>query len=66
MPCREIDVSLRFRMRDAVSTGQGYLLPGGAFELIDIRSEHRKAQYGELPPAVSVALRRSRTRSIDF
>lgn len=62
----EIDVSLRFRMRDAVSTQEGYRLPAGTFELVDIRSEHRKAQDGELPAVVSVVLSRSRTRPIDF
>lgn len=62
----DIDLILRFRMRAAVSTKEGYLLPAGAFELIDIRSEDRKAQDGELPAAVSVVLSRSRQRSIDF
>ncbi|QFZ20550.1 AAA family ATPase [Saccharothrix syringae] len=60
------EVSLRFRMRDAVSTNEGYHLPAGAFELIDMRSEHRKAQDGELPAALSVVLSRSRKRPIDF
>lgn len=62
----EIDVSLQFRMSDAVSTKDGYLLADGAFELIDMRSEHRKTQDGELPPAVSVVLSRARKRPIDF
>lgn len=62
----DLDVSLRFRVRDAVSTGEGYLLQSGAFELVDIRSPHRKAQEGELPTAVSVVLTRARKPSIDF
>lgn len=62
----EIDVSLRFRMRDAVSTPDGYRLAAGTFELDDLRSDSTKAQDGPLPAAVSVVLRRSRTRSIDF
>lgn len=57
-------VSLRFRMRDAVSTKEGYLLPAGAFELIGTHSEQGKAQDGELP--ASVVLSRSPKRSIDF
>lgn len=62
----DIDLSLRFRMRDAVATGQGYVLPAGAFELLDIRSEHKKAQDGALQAVTSIVLSRSRKRPIDF
>ncbi|WP_053734173.1 AAA family ATPase [Nocardia sp. NRRL S-836] len=62
----EIGVSVRFRMRDAVSTNEGHLLPAGAFEVIDLRSDASKAQDGELPDVVSVVLTRARERSIDF
>lgn len=62
----DIDVSLRFRMCDAVSTTEGYRLPAGTFELIDLRSDHRKAQDGDLPAAAFVILRRVRKRPIDF
>lgn len=63
---REIDVSLRFRMRDAVSTKEGYLLSPGAFDIIDIRTDRRKADDGDLPVPTSVVLTRSRKRAIDF
>lgn len=62
----EIDVTLRFRMRDAVSTKAGYRLSADAFEVVDMRSAHRKVEDGELPAAVSVVLSRSRKRAIDF
>ncbi|WP_284741758.1 AAA family ATPase [Amycolatopsis sp. RTGN1] len=62
----EIDVTLRFRMRDAVSTKGGYRLSAGAFEMVDMRSAHRKAEDGELPAVASVVLSRSRKRAIDF
>lgn len=62
----EIDLRLQFRLRDAESTSEGYRFPAGAFELTDIRNESRKAQDGDLPPAVSVVLSRSRKRPIDF
>lgn len=62
----EIDLSLRFRMRDTVSTKEGYRLCEGAFDLLDTRSEHRKAQDGERQPVASIVLIRSRTRPIDF
>lgn len=62
----EVDLSLRFRLRDAVSTNEGYQLPAGAFDLVDLRSDDRKAQDGELPAVDSVVITRSRKRPIDF
>lgn len=62
----DMDVSLRFRMRDAVVTQEGYRLPAGAFELVDMRSEQTRATEGELPTVVSVVLSRARKRQIDF
>ncbi|MGW4527787.1 hypothetical protein, partial [Amycolatopsis sp. NPDC004378] len=61
-----LDVSVRFRMRDAVATKEGYRLPLGAFELVDMRSENRKAQDGDLPAVGSIVLSRARKRPIDF
>jgi hypothetical protein len=61
-----IDVSLQFRMCDAASTEEGYLLQAGAFELTDRRNDRIKAEQGELPPAASVVLSRARKRKIDF
>lgn len=62
----DLDVGVRFRMRDAVATKEGYRLPPGAFELVDMRSENRKAQDGDLPAVGSVVVNRARKRQIDF
>ncbi|WNV83117.1 AAA family ATPase [Umezawaea sp. Da 62-37] len=62
----DYDGGVRFRMRDAVSTHEGYLLPAGAFEVIDTRSDATKAQAGDLPAVVSVLISRARRTPIDF
>ncbi|MFI6031570.1 AAA family ATPase [Amycolatopsis magusensis] len=62
----DLDVSLRFRMRDAESGSGGYRLPAGTFEIVDMRSDHRKAKEGDLPAVASVVLNRARQRPIDF
>ena len=60
------DISLRFRLRDAVTTSEGYSLPAGTFELVDMRSEDEKPKDGELPAVASVVITRARKRPIDF
>ncbi|WP_370973607.1 AAA family ATPase [Amycolatopsis sp. cg9] len=60
----DLDVSLRFHMRDAVSSSGGYRLQ--KFEVVDMRSDSQKAQDGELPAITSVVLNRARKPQIDF
>lgn len=62
----DIDVSLRFRLRDAVPTEEGFHLPSGAFELVDMRSDYKKDQDGDLPAVTSVVLSRFGGHRIDF
>jgi hypothetical protein len=62
----DIDLGLRFRLRDAAATQEGYRLPAGAVELVDLRSDDTRAKDGELPAVDSVVITRARKRSIDF
>ncbi|MEU7318364.1 AAA family ATPase [Streptomyces sp. NPDC007083] len=64
----EFKVELRFRMRDAKPSKDGYVLSPGAFELIDTRDEDEKDETDdeERPKAVSVVLSRAQKHSIDF
>lgn len=63
----DMDLSIRFRMRDAQPSKDGYVLPAGTFELVDTRDEERKAEDPERSlDAVSVTLRRPQKHSIDF
>ncbi|NEA20748.1 AAA family ATPase [Streptomyces halstedii] len=58
---------LQFRMRDAVPSVDGYLLPGGAFTLIDLRDEDDRSPDDEKDlRADAVTLRRRPKDSIDF
>ncbi|MEW1548365.1 AAA family ATPase [Streptomyces tsukubensis] len=60
-------IGLQFRMRDAVPSEDGYLLPGGAFTLIDLRDEGDKSPDDEKSlRAAAVTLRRCPKYSIDF
>lgn len=62
----ELETSLRFRVRDAVPSEDGYLLSRGAFETVDTRDQEDR-QGDERPrTAASVVLRRTRQQSIDF
>ncbi|MFE4334058.1 AAA family ATPase [Streptomyces sp. NPDC056831] len=63
----DTESGLQFRMRDAVPSENGYLLPQGAFTLVDIRDEEDKSP-GDEPEqrAASVTLRRPPKYSIDF
>lgn len=62
----DVDLGLRFRLRDAKATQEGYRLPAGAFELVDLRSEDQKSKDGELPAVGFVVITRARKRPIDF
>lgn len=58
---------LRFRMRDAVPSQDGYLLPDGAFTLTDLRDQEDKPADDKRDlSADSVTLRRPPKYSIDF
>lgn len=61
-----LQMSLLFRVRDAVPTKEGYLLAAGAFELADTGGEEENDNGDAKPTAVSVVLRRAQRRSIDF
>ncbi|PUB32496.1 ATPase family protein associated with various cellular activities (AAA) [Promicromonospora sp. AC04] len=62
----DLEANLRFRVRDAVPTDNGYLLPAGTFELVETREADRKGEGAGTRAAVSVVLRRPQRRSIDF
>lgn len=58
---------LQFRMRDAVPSEDGYLLPDGAFTLTDLRDEDDRSPDDEKDlRAAAVTLRRPPKYSIDF
>ncbi|MGI8306970.1 AAA family ATPase [Saccharopolyspora hattusasensis] len=60
------DINVRFRMRDARPSKDGYVLPVGSFELVDTRDEEQKAEEERSLEAVSIVLRRPQKHSIDF
>jgi hypothetical protein len=62
----ELEISLQFRVRDAVPSKDGYLLPCGAFETVDTRDQEDRQNDEKPRAAVSVVLRRTRQQSIDF
>ncbi|WP_326742874.1 AAA family ATPase [Streptomyces sp. NBC_01768] len=63
----ESGTGMRFRMRDAVTSEDGYRLPPGAFTFIDVRDGEDKSPDDEpTRRAVSVTLRRPPKYSIDF
>ncbi|MFC4048370.1 AAA family ATPase [Actinomadura syzygii] len=68
----DLDIELRFRMRDACPSEGGYVLPADAFEIVDNRTEEQKAEAGDEDTkpldlrAASVVLHRPHTYSIDF
>lgn len=53
------DLTIRFRMRDAVPSRDGYRLPPGTYEVLDTRPPHPRA-------VTSVELRRMRQPRVDF
>ncbi|MFD4574262.1 AAA family ATPase [Streptomyces sp. NPDC058417] len=58
---------LKFRMRDAVPSQDGYQLPDGAFTLTDLRDEENRSSDDEKDlRATAVILRRPPKYSIDF
>ena len=59
------DMSLRFRMRDAIASQDGYLLPPDAYEIIDEKDDDTDEESRSLD-VVSVVLRRPAKQSIDF
>jgi hypothetical protein len=62
----DLEISLRFRVRDAVPSEDGYLLPRGAFETVDTRDQEDRQDDEKPRAAISVVLRRTRQQSIDF
>lgn len=62
----ELETSLQFRVRDAVPSKDGYLLPRGAFETVDTRDQEDRQNDEKPRAAISVVLRRTRQQSIDF
>lgn len=63
-----LDVELRFRMRDAVPSQEGYLLPPGSFELVDVRDEEQRQESDQDRVAGNqpIVLRRPEKASLDF
>lgn len=64
----DTDIGLQFRMRDAVPSEDGYLLPDGAFTLTDLRDRGDDRPSGDERDlsAASVTLSRLSKHSIDF
>ncbi|MDP9904760.1 AAA family ATPase [Arthrobacter bambusae] len=63
----ELELSLCFRMRDAVASRDGYVLPAGTFEITDTRNDDdEKSDEPRSSEVTSIVLRRPAKQSIDF